>query len=151
MKDGAKAYESLLGLYRVFSRENLMTVSPAGIAGAESDIFSFDANEAAVSGMSEMLLQSYDGFIEFLPAIPDSWDKGEVKGICAQGGLVIDMKWAQKRLSNAEIKATREHVFRYICLRNGVCRYLKSMERKLMPMPIKSCMTSLCQTVTYCR
>ena len=62
--------------------------------------------------MSEMLLQSYDGFIEFLPAIPDSWDKGEVKGICAQGGLVIDMKWAQKRLSNAEIKATREHVFR---------------------------------------
>ncbi|CCY37960.1 putative uncharacterized protein [Tannerella sp. CAG:118] len=112
MKDGAKAYESLLGLYRVFSRENLMTVSPAGIAGAESDIFSFDANEAAVSGMSEMLLQSYDGFIEFLPAIPDSWDKGEVKGICAQGGLVINMKWAQKRLSNAEIKATREHVFR---------------------------------------
>ena len=111
IKDGQKAYESLLGLYRGFSRENLMTVSPAGIAGAESDIFSFDANEAAVSGMSEMLLQSYDGFLEFLPALPDSWDKGEIEGICAQGGLEINMKWDEKQLKNAEIKATQDHQF----------------------------------------
>ena len=56
--NGDKAYESLQGLYTGFMRENLMTVSPAGVAGAEEDIFSFDATEAAVAGMCEMLLQS---------------------------------------------------------------------------------------------
>ena len=58
LHQGDKAYESLQGLYKGFMRENLMTVSPAGVAGAEEDIFSFDATEAAVAGMCEMLLQS---------------------------------------------------------------------------------------------
>ena len=112
LKDASAAYNSLQGLYREFSRENLMTVSPAGIAGAENDIFSFDANEAGVSGISEMLLQSYDGFLEFLPALPAQWARGQVSGICAQGGLEINMSWREGRLKNASVKATKAHHFR---------------------------------------
>lgn len=46
-------------------RESLMTVSPKGVAGAPEDIFSFDATEASVAAICDMLLQSYDGAIEF--------------------------------------------------------------------------------------
>ena len=110
-KDADKAYHSLQGLYREFMRENLMTVSPAGIAGAEKDIFSFDATEAGVAGISEMLLQSYDGFIEFLPSLPSQWIKGAVSGICAEGGLVVNMSWNNSKIVNAKIKSMVKHSF----------------------------------------
>ncbi|MGN1245910.1 MAG: glycoside hydrolase family 95-like protein, partial [Muribaculaceae bacterium] len=86
-------------------------VSPSGVAMAEEDIFSFDATEASVAGMCEMLMQSYDGFIEFLPALPKQWNKGEVKGLCAEGGLVIDMKWAEGKMLTATITATVDCTF----------------------------------------
>ncbi len=70
LKDGEKAHYWLQDLFKYFTRENLMTVSPKGIAGAPEDIFSFDATEASVAGMCDMLMQSHDGFIEFLPALP---------------------------------------------------------------------------------
>ena len=57
-------------------RENLMTVSPAGVAMAEEDIFSFDATEGGVAGM------------------------------CAHGGLVVDLEWKDGKPTSAAIKAT---------------------------------------------
>lgn len=108
LKDKAEAYKSLRGLYAKFMRENLMTVSPAGIAGADSDIFSFDANEAAVAGISEMLIQSYDGFVEFLPALPAEWADGEVEGICAEGGLTCHLSWTRSALKHASLKAAAD-------------------------------------------
>lgn len=97
LRDGNKAYESLMGLYTGFMRENLMTVSPAGVAGAESDIFSFDATEAAVAGACEMILQSYDGCLDFLPALPDAWSSGSIKGVCARGAIEADVTWKNKK------------------------------------------------------
>ena len=88
-----------------------MTVSPAGVAMAEYDIFSFDATEASVAGMCEMLLQSYDGFIEFLPALPSQWSTGHVSGLCAEGGLVVDMSWRDGKMTSARIKATADCTF----------------------------------------
>lgn len=101
--DGEKAYESLKGLYTGFMRENLMTVSPAGIAGAESDIFSFDATEAAVAGVCEMLLQSYDGMLNFLPALPKAWKNGSIKGVCARGGIEADFAWKNRKVVSATL------------------------------------------------
>lgn len=100
-----KAYESLTGLYRVFMRENLMTVSPAGVAGAQEDIFSFDANEAAVAGICEMLLQSYDGCIDFLPALPHTWKDGSISGICARGGIEADFTWKDQQVTSATLRS----------------------------------------------
>lgn len=103
--DGEKAYESLKGLYTGFMRENLMTVSPAGIAGAESDIFSFDATEAAVAGVCEMLLQSYDGMLNFLPALPKVWKNGSIKGVCARGGIEADFAWKNRKVVSATLRS----------------------------------------------
>lgn len=103
--DGEKAYESLKGLYTGFMRENLMTVLPAGIAGAESDIFSFDATEAAVAGVCEMLLQSYDGMLNFLPALPKAWKNGSIKGVCARGGIEADFAWKNRKVVSATLRS----------------------------------------------
>lgn len=106
--NGQKAHESLVGLYTGFMRENLMTVSPAGVAGAEEDIFSFDATEAAVAGTCEMLLQSRltpTPELFFLPALPDAWADGSIKGICARGAIVADIEWKHKHVTRAVLQS----------------------------------------------
>lgn len=103
LKNAREAYQSLVGLYTGFMRENLMTVSPAGVAGAQEDIFSFDATEAAVSGICEMIMQSYDGCLDFLPALPAQWANGHVKGICARGGIVADVAWKNGKVVSASL------------------------------------------------
>jgi len=108
LKDGNKAHSWLRNLFSKFTKENLMTVSPAGVAMAQFDIFSFDATEASVAGMCEMLLQSHDGFIEFLPALPDAWTSGHIKGLCAEGGLTIDMDWDNHKMRSASIIASHD-------------------------------------------
>ena len=105
LHNGEKAYESIQGLYKGFMRENLMTVSPAGIAGAENDIFSFDATEAAVAGMAEMLLQSHDGLLDFLPALPKVWSNGSVLGICARGAIEADIDWKDNKVTKAVLRS----------------------------------------------
>ncbi len=107
LKDGKKAHYYIQDLFHNFTRENLMTVSPKGIAGAPSDIFSFDATEASVAGMCDMLLQSQNGYIEFLPALPEAWNSGEVKGICAQGAIEADIEWTDMKLVRATLRSTK--------------------------------------------
>lgn len=108
LKDGDKAHEWLQTLFKAFTRENLMTVSPKGVAGAPEDIFSFDATEASVAGMCEMLLQSSDGFLELLPALPSAWPKGCVKGVCARGAIEADIVWSNYAVDSAELRATHD-------------------------------------------
>lgn len=64
LKDAQEAYKSVQLLQGKLSRENLMTVSPGGIAGAEGDIYSFDGNPAGTAGMAEMLVQNHEGYVE---------------------------------------------------------------------------------------
>jgi len=68
--------------------------------------FQIDGNFGGASGIAEALLQSHMGYIELLPALPDAWTSGELKGICARGGYVLDFGWQQGQLQQLTVKAT---------------------------------------------
>ncbi|MDE6854288.1 MAG: glycoside hydrolase family 95 protein [Muribaculaceae bacterium] len=106
LKDADAAHGWLQNLFRRFMRENLMTVSPAGVAMAEEDIFSFDATEGGVAGICEMLLQCHEGYLDILPALPAQWRTGSVKGLCAYDGLEVDIAWKNGKATSAVVKAT---------------------------------------------
>ncbi|GAB6121694.1 glycoside hydrolase family 95 protein [Dysgonomonas termitidis] len=111
--DAKKAYESVVQLQREFTRENLLTISPEGIAGAPYDIFIFDGNEAGGAGIAEMLIQSHEGYIELLPALPQQWNTGYFRGLCVRGGGEVDLKWKEGRVRNIVIKATADNEFTF--------------------------------------
>ncbi len=96
--EGEKAWETIQQMLKVSTQTSLLDIHPPMI-------FQIDGNFGTVAGMAEMLLQANEERLHLFPAMPNAWQTGEVKGLCAPRGLTLDLTWDENRNATVTFKA----------------------------------------------
>jgi alpha-L-fucosidase 2 len=117
LRDGDRAHKLLSGLFTY--TENTSTDFNYG--GTYPNLFDahppfqIDGNFGALSGITEMLLQSHHGVIDILPALPSAWPSGSVTGLRARGGFTVDIAWQDGTPTTVTIHNPVNNAFGNVC------------------------------------